>query len=74
VIGKRHGYGSDNFAPHDLSLAVIGTGLLWPAGSADSRAIPRNLSVPKVKGRTVSAAQCMGIRLIPNLCLNNMQA
>jgi len=29
VIGKRHGYGSDNFAPHDLSLAVIGTGLLW---------------------------------------------
>src|SRR5262247_962297 len=29
VIGKRHGYGSDNFAPYDLSLAVIGTGLLW---------------------------------------------
>ncbi len=29
VIGKRHGYGTDNFAPHDLSLAVIGTGLLW---------------------------------------------
>jgi ammonium transporter, Amt family len=29
VIGKRHGYGSENFAPYDLSLAVIGTGLLW---------------------------------------------
>src|SRR5712692_7189102 len=29
VRGKRHGYGSENFAPHDLSLAVIGTGLLW---------------------------------------------
>jgi ammonium transporter, Amt family len=29
VVGKRHGYGSENFAPHDLSLAVIGTGLLW---------------------------------------------
>jgi Amt family ammonium transporter len=29
VIGRRHGYGNDNFAPHDLSLAVIGTGLLW---------------------------------------------
>src|SRR5215213_7926989 len=29
VIGKRYGYGSDNFAPYDLSLAVIGTGLLW---------------------------------------------
>jgi Amt family ammonium transporter len=29
VIGKRRGYGSDNLAPHDLTLAVIGTGLLW---------------------------------------------
>jgi Amt family ammonium transporter len=29
VVGKRHGYGTENFAPHDLSLAVIGTGLLW---------------------------------------------
>src|SRR6266853_2111424 len=29
VLGKRHGYGHDNFAPFDLSLAVIGTGLLW---------------------------------------------
>jgi Amt family ammonium transporter len=29
VIGNRHGYGSDNFSPFNLSLAVIGTGLLW---------------------------------------------
>jgi Amt family ammonium transporter len=29
LIGARHGYGSDNLAPHDLTLAVIGTGLLW---------------------------------------------
>ena len=29
VIGKRHGYGSENLSPYDLSLAVIGTGLLW---------------------------------------------
>jgi Amt family ammonium transporter len=29
VVGKRHGYGTENFAPHDLSMAVIGTGLLW---------------------------------------------
>ncbi len=29
VLGRRHGYGSENFAPYDLSLAVIGTGLLW---------------------------------------------
>jgi Amt family ammonium transporter len=29
VLGPRRGYGQDNLAPHDLSLAVIGTGLLW---------------------------------------------
>ncbi len=29
VLGSRRGYGSDNLAPFDLSLAVIGTGLLW---------------------------------------------
>src|SRR5664280_360412 len=29
VIGKRRGYGSENLSPHDLTLAVIGTGLLW---------------------------------------------
>ncbi|MCI0467973.1 MAG: ammonium transporter, partial [Beijerinckiaceae bacterium] len=29
VIGSRRGYGTENFAPYDLSLAVIGTGLLW---------------------------------------------
>ena len=29
VMGRRRGYGTENLAPHDLSLAVIGTGLLW---------------------------------------------
>jgi Amt family ammonium transporter len=29
VIGRRHGYGAENLSPFDLSLAVIGTGLLW---------------------------------------------
>ncbi len=29
VMGRRHGYGSENLAPFDLSLAVMGTGLLW---------------------------------------------
>jgi Amt family ammonium transporter len=29
VVGSRRGYGHDNLAPYDLSLAVIGTGLLW---------------------------------------------
>ena len=29
VIGRRHGYGTENLSPYDLSLAVMGTGLLW---------------------------------------------
>jgi Amt family ammonium transporter len=29
VIGRRQGYGSENLSPFDLSLAVMGTGLLW---------------------------------------------
>jgi len=29
VMGRRHGYGSENMSPFDLSLAVLGTGLLW---------------------------------------------
>ena len=29
VIGARRGYGHENLAPFDLTLAVVGTGLLW---------------------------------------------
>jgi ammonium transporter, Amt family len=29
VMGPRHGYGTENLSPFDLSLAVMGTGLLW---------------------------------------------
>jgi ammonium transporter, Amt family len=29
VMGRRNGYGSENLSPFDLSLAVVGTGLLW---------------------------------------------
>jgi Amt family ammonium transporter len=29
VLGKRVGYGTENMAPHNLALAVIGAGLLW---------------------------------------------
>ena len=29
VLGKRVGYGNDNMAPYNLSLAVIGASLLW---------------------------------------------
>lgn len=48
VMGRRHGYGIENLSPFDLSLAVMGTGLLWvgwfgfnggSAGAANSRAV-----------------------------------
>jgi Amt family ammonium transporter len=48
VMGRRHGYGTENLSPFDLSLAVVGTGLLWvgwfgfnggSALSANSRAV-----------------------------------
>jgi Amt family ammonium transporter len=29
VIGKRSGYGSENMAPHNLTLSLIGASLLW---------------------------------------------
>ncbi len=29
VIGKRHGYGTEYMAPHNLVLTMIGTSLLW---------------------------------------------
>jgi Amt family ammonium transporter len=29
VLGKRVGYGSDNMAPYNLSMAVIGASMLW---------------------------------------------
>jgi ammonium transporter, Amt family len=48
VLGSRHGYGTENLSPFDLSLAVVGTGLLWvgwfgfnggSALAADARAV-----------------------------------
>ena len=29
VVGNRRGFGRENLSPFDLSLAVVGTGLLW---------------------------------------------
>ncbi|MBB4199952.1 ammonia channel protein [Rhodoblastus sphagnicola] len=29
MVGKRMGYGKENLSPYDLSMAVVGLGLLW---------------------------------------------
>jgi len=29
VLGSRRGYGAENLAPYDLTMAAVGTGLLW---------------------------------------------
>ncbi|MGB3502979.1 MAG: ammonium transporter [Mesorhizobium sp.] len=29
LVGKRHGYGKDNMAPHSLPLTLIGAAILW---------------------------------------------
>ncbi len=29
VLGTRKGYGKDEFTPHNLTMTIIGTGLLW---------------------------------------------
>jgi Amt family ammonium transporter len=29
ILGKRKGFGKENFAPHNLVLTFIGTGMLW---------------------------------------------
>jgi Amt family ammonium transporter len=48
MMGRRYGYGVENLSPFDLSLAVMGTGLLWvgwfgfnggSAYAANSRAV-----------------------------------
>src|SRR6202166_2774919 len=55
VMGRRHGYGTENLSPFDLSLAVVGTGLLWvgwfgfnggSALAANSRAVMAIIATP----------------------------
>ena len=29
IVGKRKGFGKENFAPHSMVLTMIGTGMLW---------------------------------------------
>ena len=62
VLGKRLGYGHDNMAPYDLSLAVIGASLLWVgwfgfnAGSAVSAGGRAGMAMAVTQIATASAA------------------
>ncbi len=29
LVGKRHGYGKDNMAPHSMTLTMVGASILW---------------------------------------------
>jgi Amt family ammonium transporter len=62
VMGKRKGYGHDNFAPYNLTLAVIGASLLWcgwfgfNAGSAVAADVRAGMAMAVTQIATGAAA------------------
>ena len=62
VMGKRVGYGSDNMAPYNLGLAVVGASLLWVgwfgfnAGSALSSGGRAGMAMAVTQIATAAAA------------------
>jgi Amt family ammonium transporter len=62
MLGKRKGYGHDNFAPYNLTLAVIGASLLWVgwfgfnAGSALSAGGRAGMAMAVTQIATAAAA------------------
>src|SRR5207253_2968691 len=61
-MGKRKGYGHDNFAPYNLTLAVIGASLLWVgwfgfnAGSAVAADVRAGMAMAVTQIATAAAA------------------
>ena len=62
VLGKRVGYGSENMAPHNLVLSLIGASLLWVgwfgfnAGSAVSAGVNAGMAMAVTQIATAAAA------------------
>lgn len=62
VLGKRRGYGSDNMAPHNLVLSIIGASLLWVgwfgfnAGSAVTSNVNAGMAMAATQIATAAAA------------------
>jgi ammonium transporter, Amt family len=62
VLGKRVGYGSENMAPHNLSLSVIGASLLWVgwfgfnAGSAVTANVGAGMAAAATQIATAAAS------------------
>jgi Amt family ammonium transporter len=62
VLGKRVGYGTENMAPHNLSLSVIGASLLWVgwfgfnAGSAVTSNVNAGMAAAATQIATAAAS------------------
>ncbi len=62
VLGKRKGYGHDNFSPHNLTMAVVGASLLWVgwfgfnAGSATAADARAGMAMAVTQIATATAA------------------
>ena len=62
VLGKRVGYGTENMAPHNLVLSVIGASLLWVgwfgfnAGSAVTSNVNAGMAMAATQIATAAAA------------------
>jgi Amt family ammonium transporter len=63
VLGKRHGYGHENMAPHNLVLSIIGAGLLWVGwfGFNAGSALTSNTSAGMAMAATQIAAAAAGL-------------